>query len=83
MQVECPGCGVLTLLEGNAVDAISAAELQSALAGRAPRRRISIFYQLGLLLVTIFMVLLPLVYLAFATLAGLGVYWYAVHGWVL
>lgn len=86
MSVECPGCGTATVLreEGSpALDSlgeITAAELQSALAGPVTRRRISIFYQFGLLLVTFFMVLLPLVYLAFVGFAGYGVYWYAIHG---
>lgn len=89
MEVECPSCGVKVLLQEELPTAskppeeITAADLRSALTGRVPRRRISIFYQVGLLLVALFMVLLPLVYLAVATLAGSGVYWYAVHGWVL
>ena len=86
MSVECPGCGTAVVLRGEGSPApepseeITAAELQSALAGPVPRRRISIFYQVGLLLVAFFMLLLPVVYLAFASLAGYGVYWYAVHG---
>lgn len=86
MSVECPGCGNATVLreEGSQApepsEEITAVELQSALAGTVPRRRISIFYQIGLLLVAFFMVLLPLAYFAFVGLAGYGVYWYAVHG---
>jgi Zn-dependent protease with chaperone function len=86
MSVECPGCGSATVLSDEGTPArvpseeIAAAELQSALAGPVPRHRISMFYQFGLLLVAFFMVLLPLVYFAFACFAGYGVYWYAVHG---
>lgn len=86
MQVACPACGAETLLQDESPsptepsEEITAVELQSSLTGNLPRRHISIFYQVGLLLVTFFMLLLPLVYLAFATLAGYGVYWYAVHG---
>ncbi len=90
LEVQCPGCGGETLLTGNplekqesAEEEITAGELQAALTGVLPRRRISIFYQIGLLLVAIFMVLLPLVYLTFALLTGYGVYWYAIHGWVI
>jgi len=89
MQVACPGCGIETLLQTEAPadsepsQAITAAELQAAFAGPVARRRIGIFYQVGLLLVAVFMVLLPVVYFAFAALAGYGVYWYAVHGWVI
>ncbi len=89
MRVECPGCGTAVVLRGEGSPApepseeITAAELQSALAGPVPRRRISIFYQVGLLLVAFFMLLLPVVYLAFASFAGYGVYWYAVHGQAL
>jgi len=86
MSVECPGCGIATILrdESNLASVtsveITAADLQSALAGPVPRRHISIFYQFGLLLVAFFMVLLPLFYFAFTCLAGYGVYWYADHG---
>jgi len=89
MSVACPGCGTEIVLEEEGSpapepsEAITAAELQSALAGPIPRRRISIVYQGGLVLVAFFMVLLPLVYLAFASFAGYGVYWYAVHGLAL
>ena len=87
MRVACPGCGSETVLQAQAVAApseeISAAELQSAMAGPVSRQRISIFYQIALLLVALFMVLLPVIYLAFACLAGYGVYWYAIHGLVL
>ena len=44
---------------------ITAGELKEAMTGVVPRLRISVFYQFGLLLVTIFMVLLPVAYLAF------------------
>ncbi len=58
---------------------ITPSELQAALQSPVSRRRISLFYQTGLLLVAVFMVLLPLAYIAFATLVGYCVYWYAVH----
>jgi Zn-dependent protease with chaperone function len=85
IRVACPHCAVETVLVEDApialeaADEITAAELKAALEGAVPRRRVSVFYQAGLLLVAVFMILLPLAYLAFATLAGYCVYWYAVH----
>ena len=89
--VACPHCEAETILEAEFAPAletlkaneITAAELKAALAGVVPRRRISIFYQLGLLAVAIFMVLLPVAYLAFAAATAYGTYWYGVHGLAL
>ena len=61
----------------------TAAELKAALEGIIQRPWISIFYQTGLLLVAFFMFLLPIAYLAFATLCAWGVYWYARHAWTI
>jgi Zn-dependent protease with chaperone function len=89
MTVACPHCGNPTLLsehEGNQPATqveVGAGELQAAFAGAVPRSRISFFYQIGLLLVAVFMILLPVAYLAFVFLAAYGVYWYAVHALVL
>ena len=89
MRIPCPHCGGDTVLvEDRAVATpssteITAAELTGAFAGVAPRRRVSIFYQAGLLLVAVFMVLLPLAYLAFATFSAYCIYWYAMHARVL
>jgi Zn-dependent protease with chaperone function len=85
VKVACPHCASETTLVGKlrespaAADEITAAELKAALEGVVPRRRISVFYQAGLLLVALFMILLPLGYLTFATFAGYCVWWYAVH----
>jgi len=89
MRVPCPHCAMETMLNEerpatpDTGEEITAAELQAALSGVLPRRRISIFYQVGLLLVASFMVLLPLAYLALAAFAAYGVYWYAIHGLAL
>jgi Zn-dependent protease with chaperone function len=89
MKVACPHCALETvLLEQLAappeqVDEITAAELTAALEGTVQRRRISIFYQAGLLLVAFFMVLLPLAYFGFAALCVYGIYWYAIHAQTL
>ena len=87
MRVPCPHCAEETvLIEETTPDAggeITAAELKAALSGVAPRRRISIFYQAGLLAVALFMVLLPLAYLALAVFAAWCIYWYAIHGLAL
>jgi hypothetical protein len=89
MRVPCPHCAWETVLNDelpatpDAGEEITAAELKAALAGTVPPRRISIFYQAGLLLVAFFMVLLPLAYLAFAAFTAYCVYWYAIHGLAL
>jgi hypothetical protein len=85
VKVACPHCASETTLVGELgespaeADEITAAELKAALEGVVPRRRISVFYRVGLLLVALFMILLPVGYLAFATFAGYCVWWYAVH----
>jgi Zn-dependent protease with chaperone function len=87
MSVACPHCEGETMLaetlptgsESTEADEITAGELKAALAGTVPRRRISILYQIGLLVVALFMVLLPLAYLGFATFDGYCTYWYGVH----
>lgn len=84
--MSCPHCGSETILLAELAEAaapaeeITAAELKEALSGVLPRSRISIFYQAGLLLVAIFMILLPIAYVGVAALAAYGVYWYASHG---
>ncbi|MCE5229144.1 M48 family metallopeptidase [bacterium] len=50
------------------------------LEGKVRGARISIFYQFGLLLVAIAMIILPLVYLAMIGAAGYGLYEYAING---
>jgi Zn-dependent protease with chaperone function len=85
MRVQCPHCAVETNLIAEpstfsqAQGQITAAELKAAFDGIVPRSRIPIFYQAGLLLVALFMIVLPGAYLAFATFCGYCVYWYAVH----
>lgn len=85
MSVACPRCGAQTTLAAEPEPAliepfeITAAELQAAFGGPVRRHRISLFYQAGLLVVEVLMLLLPVAYFALAALAGYGVYWYAVH----
>ena len=59
--------------------AASAVEILGAFGGPVPRTRTSVFYQLGLLLVTVTMIILPLIYLAMVCAAAWGVYLYATH----
>src|SRR6266436_2124535 len=81
--INCPHCGELTelSLEAPAPAASShkpsAVELLAGFIGPVPRTRVSVFYQIGLLLVTLMMLLLPLIYLAMIAAAGWGVYLYA------
>ena len=91
MAVACPNCGLETVLqelsppatEGTNPDEITAAELKDALAGVVYPGKVSALYQLGLLLVAMFMVLLPAIYLSFVVLLGYATYWYGVHAKVL
>src|SRR5947209_7305430 len=67
MSVSCPHCGQsTTLLEDlgsrETDGAISAAELSAAFNGPIRRYRISFIYQIALLLVACFMVILPVLY---------------------
>ena len=83
-RIECPHCGKPTELnllappvpEGGK---LSAAHVVAAFGGPVPRTRVSLFYRLGLVLVTVMMVLLPLAYLALIAAAAWGVYAYATH----
>lgn len=91
LSVSCPQCNQQTVLEETspavaetpASAEITAAELKAALAGILPRRRVSVFYQLGLALVALVMVLLPVVYLVFVAALAYATYWYGVHARVL
>ena len=83
-QVECPHCGrptELNLLAPPAAegDKPSAADLVAAFGGPVARTRVSPFYQMGLVLVTVMMILLPLAYLALIAAAAYGVLAYATH----
>ena len=68
--VDCPHCGQKTLLNleaaesATASDKPSASELLKACGPPVARTSVSLLYQLGLVLVTGLMVLLPLIYLA-------------------
>src|SRR5512143_3176870 len=83
--IDCPHCGRPTELSLTAPvadrspDKPAAAELLAAFVGPVPRTPVSFFYQLGLVLVSLMMILLPLLYLAMIFLAGWGVYLYATH----
>src|SRR5262245_19952784 len=73
MHVACPHCENQTLLEESNLESfpakneeeIPAAELREALSGFIPPRRVSVLYQLALLVVAGFMILLPLAYVGF------------------
>src|SRR5205823_5822802 len=50
-----------------------------AFQGAINRPQLSIFYRLGLVLVTLTMIILPVIYVALTVLAGYGVYYFATH----
>jgi hypothetical protein len=83
LTINCPHCNEPTLLALSEREVApspenackpSAVELVSAFGGPVPRTRVSFFYQLGLVLVSVLMVLLPLAYVAMVLAAGWGVY---------
>src|SRR5436190_16320108 len=81
--VDCPHCAQKTQLTLDApapgADKPSAAEILDAFTGTIPRTRTSFLYQIGLLLVTLVMLVLPLVYVAMVLAAAWGVWLYASH----
>src|SRR5947199_349413 len=83
MSVSCPHCGQMTaLLEDlgprEMDQAISASDLSAAFLGAIPKYRVSVIYQIALLLVSSFMVVLPLLYFGLIAALGYGIYRYAV-----
>jgi Zn-dependent protease with chaperone function len=83
-EVQCPHCGQPTVLSLQAPPAAegdkpSAADLVAAFGGPVPRTRVSPLYQIGLVLVTVMMILLPLAYLAIIAATAYGSYYYATH----
>ena len=87
LMVDCPHCGGQTALleelssSPATLEGLTANDLQAAFAGPIRKPRVSISYQIALLLVAAMMVILPVVYLALVAALGYGVYWYAVTAW--
>lgn len=86
--VACPHCqqpvalvmdDFLPASANEPVAGLTPTQIASAFQGNVPRTRVSIFYQLGLIVVTLTMIILPLIYLALVGLAAWGVYWWATH----
>jgi len=83
-RVECPHCGQPTELSLEAPppaagDKPTAADLVAAFGGPVSPTRVSPFYRLGLVLVSVMMLLLPVVYVALIAATGYGVCAYATH----
>jgi len=80
--IACPHCGQQTQLTLEAApqsDRPSAAELLDGFTGTIRRTRASFFYQVGLILVTFVMLILPVIYVGMIAAAGWGVFYYATH----
>lgn len=86
LTVNCPHCSQPTILSlpdaagkeeqsGN----LTTEEILAAFTGTIPRTRVSIFYQVGLMMATLVMLLLPVLYVALIFCAGWGVYLYGSH----
>ncbi len=89
-EVTCPHCQQPTPLVEDAKLAhepepppiawLTPGQVAAAFSGVVPKTRVSLFYQLGLLIVAVTMVILPLIYFALVGAAGWCVYWWATHG---
>lgn len=83
--ISCPSCNSPTVLEipevrpQEGAETLPIATLLSAFQGEVRGQRASLFYQVGLLLVTGAILVLPLLYLTFIATAAYGVYWWATH----
>lgn len=86
--VACPHCQQPVALamddslatEDAPAGGLTPAQIAAAFQGSVPKTRVSVLYQLGLIVVAITMIILPLIYFALIGLAGWGVYWWAMHG---
>jgi len=85
MTADCPHCQKPTLLSLDAPPTPSAhgkpgaPEILNAFQAAVPRTPVSLFYQAGLVLVAVMMVILPLLYVTMVAAAGWGVYYFAIH----
>ncbi len=81
--VDCPHCSQKTQLTLEApppaADKPSAAEILAGFTGPVPPTPVSFFYQIGLLLVTGVMMVLPVIYVGMVAAAVWGVWLYATH----
>ncbi|MEN9573852.1 MAG: Protease HtpX [Verrucomicrobiota bacterium] len=83
--VTCPSCQQETELFVPATGALApeteltAEHILRAFRGPVPKTRVSVLYQVGLLVVAVTMAILPLIYIAMIVAAGWGVYFWATH----
>jgi Zn-dependent protease with chaperone function len=89
-RIACPNCGQQTELGAVPVDppatdqaeataGLTVADLAAAFPRQVPPTSASFFYQFGLLVVTVAMVLLPVLYAGLVAAAGWAVYFWATH----
>lgn len=87
MSIDCPACGRETVLHAILPEVSDApvADLESGLSGsfsgHIQPAKTSFFYQFGLLLAALTMLVLPVVYVALICVSGWAVYWFAHHFW--
>jgi len=85
MAVDCPHCKQPTMLSLDAPPAPtssvkpSVVEILNAFQSDIQRPRTSFFYQIGLVLVAMVMVILPVIYVGMIGAVGWGIFYYAVH----
>jgi Zn-dependent protease with chaperone function len=87
--IDCPECKEPTILAPIATEtdapgpgpaaAVTAPEIIAHFSGPVTRTRVSVFYQLGLCVVALAMVLLPVLYVGLIGLAAWGVYLWTTH----
>jgi Zn-dependent protease with chaperone function len=80
--VDCPHCNQKTQLTLDAPpqpDKPSAADILAAFNGSIPRTPVSFLYQVGLVLVTLVMLILPVIYVVLVGVTAWGIWLYGVH----
>ncbi len=92
-RVLCPGCGGEIILKASPPPdsagaesigpGLTPAQIAAGFGAMSARRRTSLTYHLGLLLVTVGMICLPIIYLALVFTVAWATWWWAVHSVVL
>jgi hypothetical protein len=83
--VACPQCGEQTFLQAEEPpsEPVNTTDVFQGLTGVLKKQRLSLFYQAGMLLVTLVMILLPVLYIMLIGGIVWGCIWYAQHAIVL
>lgn len=83
--IACPHCGISTELtleappSSTTPDGVSPQDILSAFTGAIPRKSVPFVYRVALCFVALFIVMLPIIYMALVAAAAAGVWFYATH----